>query len=192
MKRLSIGLAAALAALSLQAAAQTAPLQDASVDDLVASLTDPAGDAAKAFRPTNPPGPDNTCTPRDGSGKSLEVEYAGEGTPQVMLGIQFEFSSDGLLPNDRRFLDKLAQALNSRELRSVRFSVAGHTDRSGDDLHNLRLSCARALRAREYLISRGVAANRLGAYGFGSKRLLPGFGPTAAEHRRVEVRRSAS
>jgi outer membrane protein OmpA-like peptidoglycan-associated protein len=192
MKRLTIVLATALTCLSFQATAQTAPLQDASVAELIAGLSEPAAGTSKSFRPTNPPGPDNTCAARSGSSKNLEVEYAAEGTPQVMLGIQFEFDSDALSAKDRRFLDKLAQALNSRDLRGVRFSVAGHTDRSGDDLQNLRLSCARSLSAREYLISRGVAADRLGAYGFGSRRLLPGFGPTASEHRRVEIRRAES
>ena len=186
-------LAVLAVATSASASAQTTPVQDASVNDLIALLTPSAGSSTKAFRPTKPPDAANRCAGQVSAGnaadtKTLVVEYADDEAPQVQLALRFDVSSDQLSASDRTLLQKLATALNSPQLRAERYAVAGHTDRSGNPNINAPLSCARSLRAKEFLVSRGVSANRLTAYGFGSQRLLAGFGANAAEHRRVELR----
>ena len=174
--------------------AQSSPLVDASVNDFINALSDEGGATLKAFRPTAKPDANNRCAGQASGGgagtKNLEVEYADDSAPQVNLALRFEFGSDALAASDKRLLDKLASALNHDKLRSARFAVAGHTDLSGDQDINLRLSCARALAAKGYLLQRGVASERLTAYGFGPLRLLQGLAPNAAEHRRVEIRRA--
>ena len=184
-----------LAALAAQPAlAQSRPVADASVNELISALSDDGGASSKAFRPTAKPDANNRCAGQasgGGSGtKNLEVEYADDSAPQVNLALRFEYSSDALAASDKRLLDKLASALNHEKLRGARFAVAGHTDLSGDQNTNLRLSCARALAAKGYLLQRGVASDRLTAYGFGPLRLLQGMAPNAPEHRRVEIRRA--
>ena len=184
-----------LAALAAQPVlAQSRPVADASVNELISALSDEGGATSKAFRPTAKPDANNRCAGQasgGGSGtKNLEVEYADDSAPQVNLALRFEYSSDALAASDKRLLDKLASALNHEKLRSARFAVAGHTDLSGDQNTNLRLSCARALAAKGYLLQRGVASGRLTAYGFGPLRLLQGLAPNAGEHRRVEIRRA--
>jgi outer membrane protein OmpA-like peptidoglycan-associated protein len=187
-----------LAALVTQPVqAQSSPLADATVNDFISALSEEAGATTRAFRPTAKPDANNRCAGQAvggvGSGggtKNLEVEYADDSAPQVNLALRFDFSSDALAASDKRLLDKLASALNHENLRSARFAVAGHTDLSGDQDINLRLSCARALAAKRYLLQSGVASERLTAYGFGPLRLLQGLAPNAAQHRRVEIRRA--
>ncbi len=68
-------------------------------------------------------------------------------------------------------------------------SVEGHTDSRGSDAANLKLSDARAASVRQYLIDKGVEANRLVSVGFGeSKPLVKGNNEAAwAKNRRVDI-----
>jgi outer membrane protein OmpA-like peptidoglycan-associated protein len=108
----------------------------------------------------------------------------------VHLDVRFAFGSDRIAPGDVTLLDNLAAALRDVRLLPERFAIAGHTDAVGPAAVNLELSCARALAVVRHLQTQGVEAARLTAYGFGSARLLPGAPPTAAVHRRVEIRRA--
>ena len=54
--------------------------------------------------------------------------------------------------------------------RNTIITVQGHTDSVGDDESNLALSTARAITAREFLVARGVAPQRLRVQGFGERR----------------------
>lgn len=137
------------------------------------------------------------CGPTDaapaGNGKNLEVvavPMAPPGAPQATLSLQFEFASYRLTTTDRQQLDQLSRAMAHPDLRSGRFTVAGHTDGVGDDRFNLKLSCARSMAVREYLLQMGVAPDRLSAYGFGNSRLLVPSDAAAAANRRVEIRRA--
>jgi outer membrane protein OmpA-like peptidoglycan-associated protein len=51
-----------------------------------------------------------------------------------------------------------------------RFEISGHTDNTGSDRINIKLSHDRANSVREYLINRGVEGRRLVAKGYGSSR----------------------
>jgi OmpA-OmpF porin, OOP family len=53
---------------------------------------------------------------------------------------------------------------------TMRIRVEGHTDSRGTPAENQRLSQARADKVKAYLVSRGVAAGRLVAEGFGSEQ----------------------
>ena len=50
--------------------------------------------------------------------------------------------------------------------------ISGHTDNVGDDQSNLTLSNNRAKSVTDYLISKGIAANRLKAIGYGKNKPL--------------------
>jgi len=52
----------------------------------------------------------------------------------------------------------------------IRVEVGGHTDSQGDAGYNQKLSEGRARAVRDYLIRRGVAADRLVARGYGENR----------------------
>lgn len=198
-------LAAALLAMGLGLALGSqawaaGPLHDPSVSDLVDALAGDDDDGPSArrldFRPTASPEVNthrcagSTAEVRAG-GRNLVVSYVPD-APGVDLALHFETGSDRLSAHDRALLDRLASALQTDTLRDARFAIAGHTDATGSERVNRPLSCARAIAAREYLIERGVAADRLTAYGFGSSRPIERHLQESARNRRVEIRRGDS
>jgi outer membrane protein OmpA-like peptidoglycan-associated protein len=67
--------------------------------------------------------------------------------------------------------------------------VEGHTDSQGSVDFNQNLSLQRAQSVRDYLVSRGIAADRISANGLGSTRpIAPNNNPEGrANNRRVEI-----
>ena len=175
--------------------ARPAAPASAAVDDPEAAFAN-GGARSKSLGNFRAPDVRGACAPVEPASNGTRsknlgiVALAPSGSPQVNLALQFEFASYRLTRTDQRQLDLLARALNSVELRAGRFTVAGHTDGSGDTLTNEKLSCARALSTRSYLIEHGVDAERVSAYGFGSNRPLNAGMSGAPENRRVEIRRA--
>lgn len=112
--------------------------------------------------------------------------------PAISMQIQFAFGSDQIAESSRRSIDNLAAALSSDELKSKRFTVAGHTDAVGSTDYNMRLSQRRAASVKAYLVNHGVEASRLQTVGKGPTELLNPADPRAAENRRVEIIASGS
>ncbi len=83
--------------------------------------------------------------------------------------IFFALDSDELDPASISVLDALAQALEEHP-EILRLRVEGHTDAQGSDDYNLDLSERRAKAVFDYLILKGISANRLGSKGFGESR----------------------
>ncbi|WKW47114.1 OmpA family protein [Myroides sp. JBRI-B21084] len=85
-------------------------------------------------------------------------------------------------------LDNMASVMN--QFPNAKFAIEGHTDNTGTDKINDPLSNDRANAVRNYLISKGISANRLTAEGFGSKRPIDD-NKTAegrANNRRTEIK----
>lgn len=104
-----------------------------------------------------------------------------------MAGVNFDFDKAVVRPADFANLDQDAATL--KEWGNVKVEVAGHTDSVGTEQYNMGLSERRANAVREYLISRGVAADRLTVKGYGES--MPIADNTTAEgrfkNRRVEL-----
>lgn len=83
----------------------------------------------------------------------------------VRGGATFEFGSAELTPELRTLLDTGAGILLRNP--SILMTIEGHTDSVGSDAFNLALSEARAQAGADYLIARGVPAERLFPIGFG-------------------------
>lgn len=83
----------------------------------------------------------------------------------VLEGVNFDFDKATLRQEDVSELDKNVEALKAWG--DVNIEVAGHTDSKGSDAYNMKLSQQRADAVRNFLISRGVAADRLTAKGYG-------------------------
>jgi OOP family OmpA-OmpF porin len=68
--------------------------------------------------------------------------------------------------------------------------IQGHTDSQGDNAMNLDLSKRRAAAVRQYLISKGIAGERMRTQGFGETRPVADNGTAAgrAKNRRVEFK----
>jgi len=81
----------------------------------------------------------------------------------------FETDSSELTPQSRATLDKQAQWLNNYT-QYGQFTVEGHADERGTREYNIALGARRAQAVRDYLISRGVAANRMRTISYGKER----------------------
>jgi len=81
----------------------------------------------------------------------------------------FQTDSTELTPDSRATLDKQAQWLNTYS-QYTQFTVEGHADERGTREYNLALGARRAQTVRDYLISRGVAANRMRTISYGKER----------------------
>lgn len=71
---------------------------------------------------------------------------------------------------------------------SMTIELAGHTDNTGSLETNMELSKARATAVRDYLVSKGIAVERLRAEGYGSNRPIADNGTEEGrkENRRTE------
>jgi OOP family OmpA-OmpF porin len=107
----------------------------------------------------------------------------------ILEGVNFETGKADLTPESRTILDGVAESLVANV--EIRVQVGGHTDSRGSAALNKRLSAARAESVRQYLISKGVAADRLTAAGFGPSKPIASNKTAAgrAQNRRVELTR---
>ena len=110
-----------------------------------------------------------------------------EGKPLVLQGVNFRTGKAILLPESNDILDRVAESLVGNP--DVTIEVGGHTDITGSVATNVRLSQARAVAVRDYLISKGVAGTRITAKGYAST--VPIADNTSVEgraaNRRVEL-----
>lgn len=106
----------------------------------------------------------------------------------IVRGLGFDEGSAQLAADARQALEPISRTLLDNP--GVDIVVMAHTDDIGDAQLNLQLSRQRAQAVVEYLVSRGVAQDRLDAEGYGE--LLPLVqNVTAADrarNRRVEIR----
>jgi peptidoglycan-associated lipoprotein len=109
-------------------------------------------------------------------GDNVQCSAAGQATPGsqqdfvVNVGdrVFFETDSTELTPVSRATLDKQAQWLNNYS--QYTFTIEGHADERGTREYNIALGARRAQGVRDYLISRGVAANRMRTISYGKER----------------------
>ena len=81
----------------------------------------------------------------------------------------FETDSSELTPTSRATLDKQAQWLTTYSQYS-QFTIEGHADERGTREYNIALGARRAQAVRDYLVSRGIAANRMHTISYGKER----------------------
>jgi len=80
----------------------------------------------------------------------------------------FETDSTELTVQARATLDKQAQWLNKYP--RYTFTIEGHADERGTREYNIALGARRASATRDYLIARGVSANRMRTISYGKER----------------------
>jgi peptidoglycan-associated lipoprotein len=80
----------------------------------------------------------------------------------------FETDSSELTDQARATLDKQSQWLNNYN--RYAFTVEGHADERGTREYNIALGARRAETVREYLISRGISAQRMRTISYGKER----------------------
>lgn len=82
--------------------------------------------------------------------------------------IYFDLDRSDLKPEARAILDAKLPLLRANP--NVRIRIAGHADERGSDSYNMALSQRRAASAKAYLVSQGIAADRIETVGFGEER----------------------
>ena len=88
--------------------------------------------------------------------------------PVVIDNIFYDFDKATLRPESKEALDEMVQVL--RDNPNVTIEMASHTDRKGTDEYNIDLSSRRAKSVIDYLISQGIAPDRLQSQGYGESR----------------------
>ena len=102
--------------------------------------------------------------------------------------VLFASTKSELLPAAQARLNEVATAL-IREDALSNIVVEGHTDSQGAAAYNQDLSQRRAQSVRDYLVTRGIASDRIRAEGFGLTRSVADNGSPEgrANNRRVEI-----
>lgn len=110
-----------------------------------------------------------------------------DGEFKILDAVQFEHGSSKLNEDSHSLLDQVALMIKAHpQVKRVR--IEGHTDDTGPEDVNQRLSQQRANSVRRYLINKGVSPQRLSAKGYGeSKPLVDGTSDSARQkNRRVQ------
>jgi len=99
----------------------------------------------------------------------------------VLKNVLFEFDTTLLLPSSFPILDSLVRTL--KVYPAWKIQINAHTDIRGSAAYNQRLSEGRAKAVVDYLISKGIRADRLRSRGFGEQQPLINA-TTEAQHQR--------
>jgi OmpA-OmpF porin, OOP family len=103
----------------------------------------------------------------------------------VNIRIEFAFDSAALDDAQKPKLQKLCNVMKAADINL--FRIIGHTDASGSDDYNERLSRLRAEEVQRFFVNDcGIDAARLEAVGLGERFLLDGADPDSDQNRRVE------
>jgi peptidoglycan-associated lipoprotein len=87
-----------------------------------------------------------------------------------LVRIQFAFDQASLSPEARETLAANAAGLKTNS--ALQVNIEGHCDNRGSDEYNLALGERRAMAAKDYLVSLGVAAERLEVISYGEEQPL--------------------
>jgi outer membrane protein OmpA-like peptidoglycan-associated protein len=120
--------------------------------------------------------------------KIAMVKQEARGLVITLSGsVLFTSGRSTLLSNARPKLDEVAAALQQSD--AEKFIVEGHTDSVGSEATNEELSNRRAQTVRDYLIDRGVPAEKIRAVGYGKSRPVADNATAEgrANNRRVEI-----
>lgn len=122
-----------------------------------------------------------------------KVERVGEGiVVEFSSNVLFGFDSKNLSNEAKTNLDKLVKVLNVYPDTDI--EVQGHTDSSGSQSYNQKLSKSRAQEVSKYLVNNGIKSSRINTVGFGED--LPKYDNNTesgmAQNRRVEFLISAN
>ena len=106
------------------------------------------------------------CEPKKAADKSGVKPMGAKIT--VAADALFDFNKSTLRPEGKKKIDEVAAKANSLVLEVV--IAVGHADRIGGAAYNQKLSEKRAAAVKDYMVSKGIPANRIYTEGKGSKQ----------------------
>jgi outer membrane protein OmpA-like peptidoglycan-associated protein len=120
---------------------------------------------------------------------AIELERVRDDLLKLTMAneISFDFGSAAIKPAFKPTMYKLADVLRKYDRNEI--TVIGHTDSVGSEIYNQQLSERRAVAVRDELISLGVPASRLRAFGRGELEPRADNGSESGRqlNRRVEI-----
>jgi outer membrane protein OmpA-like peptidoglycan-associated protein len=119
--------------------------------------------------------------------EQLRAERTSRGMVVTLEDVLFQVNGAQLQPGAQTELLRLGDYLKRNPDRKI--MIEGHTDNTGSSEYNLQLSQLRAQSVESYLISSGVAPDRIRAIGYGETRPeAPNDTATGRQqNRRVEI-----
>lgn len=116
----------------------------------------------------------------------VNVEF--EDTKFELKGVTFETGKADLKTSSYGILNNTVKGLQKFD--SVKVEIEGHTDNVGGEEYNMKLSQDRANSVRDYLVGKGIQAERISAvgYGYSSPRADNESESGRAQNRRIEIR----
>jgi outer membrane protein OmpA-like peptidoglycan-associated protein/tetratricopeptide (TPR) repeat protein len=125
--------------------------------------------------------------------RDLRLLRLKEGGIIALEGIFYDLGKFNIRPDAARVLDYVVQVMEENP--SMKIELGSHTDSRGSDADNLVLSENRAKAAAEYIVSKGIAPDRITGKGYGETQLKNRCGNgvkcSEAEHqmnRRTEIK----
>jgi len=120
--------------------------------------------------------------------KGATVERVGEGILITFdSGLLFDVDKADIQTTTKSNLDQLSQTLKKYD--DTNILVEGHTDATGEDAYNKKLSDRRAESVEDYLVSQGVGNGRITTKGYGEDQPVADNNTDMGRkaNRRVEV-----
>ncbi len=111
----------------------------------------------------------NKLKPVDAKDVAIKLnQEEAEVLKKAFDNLEFATAKDIIKVESLVSLDELAGLMKKKS--NWRLKISGHTDNQGDSAKNLKLSEKRAKAVQNYLISKGIAADRFKVEWFGSKK----------------------
>ncbi|HRH67300.1 MAG TPA: OmpA family protein, partial [Bacteroidia bacterium] len=102
----------------------------------------------------------------------LEMEQIVVNKPIVLENIYYDLDKYNIRPDAANGLDKLVGIMKDNP--EISIELSSHTDSRADDAYNITLSQKRAESVVHYLVTHGIAQERLVAKGYGETQLVNG------------------
>jgi OmpA-OmpF porin, OOP family len=116
--------------------------------------------------------PKEVCEPKAAPAPAAAAPKPAGEKITVAADALFDFNKATLRPEGKAKLDDVVAKSKAINLEVV--LVVGHTDRIGSDAYNQKLSEKRAAAVKEYLVAKGIEANRVYTEGKGEKQPVTG------------------
>ena len=106
----------------------------------------------------------------------------------ILNPILFDYDKSNIKPQAAFELDKLVQVMNKYP--EMEIFVESHTDNKGPNDYNMSLSERRAKSTVQYVVSKGIAKERISGKGFGESKPAVECGENCSDEQRQTNRRS--
>lgn len=99
---------------------------------------------------------------------TMRYEREERTRPFILDDVQFATGEATIKPSSYSRLDEMVEYMTHKK--TARLEISGHTDDSGKKAANKKLSQKRADAVRDYLVSKGIDADRIKAVGYGDEK----------------------